>query len=118
MPKYIAKQGIGEFLPGEEVIGLSKERTQILLGLGAIEEYQEPEDVKEDGNGARLAELEKANTDLTAANKLMTDEKVKSDQVNAELKAKLAELEKALAASEVALKKATSEAKKAATEAK
>lgn len=95
MPKYIAEQSIGHFRPGQEIEGLEAKQLQALLASGAIEEYQEPEDVKEDGTAARLAELEKANAELTAANKLMTDEKVKSDQINAELKAKLAELEKA-----------------------
>jgi hypothetical protein len=113
MPKYIATQSIGQFMPGEEIKGLDAKRIQALLASGAIEEYQEPEEPKEDGAAARLAELEKANTDLTAENKLMTDEKVKSDQENAELKAKVAELEKAVADSQAALKKATTEAKKA-----
>ena len=111
MPKYIAKQSIGHFMPGEEIKGLDAKRIQALLASGAIEEYQEPEGVKEDGAAARLVELEKANTDLTAANKLMTDEKVKSDQVNAELTAKVAELEKALTDSEAALKKAANKPK-------
>ncbi|TCB75531.1 hypothetical protein E0H89_11340 [Acinetobacter sp. ANC 3781] len=95
MPKYIAKQSIGHFRPGQEIEGLEAKQLQALLASGAIEEYQEPKDVKEDGTAARLAELEKANAELTAANKLMTEEKVKSDQINAELKAKIAELEKA-----------------------
>lgn len=95
MPKYIAKQSIGHYRPGVEIKGLEAKQLQALLASGAIEEYQEPEDVKEDSTAARLVELEKANAELTAANKLMTDEKVKSDQVNAELKAKVAELEKA-----------------------
>ena len=111
MPKYIATQSIGQFMPGEEIKGLDAKRIQALLASGAIEEYQEPEGVKEDGTAARLVELEKANADLTAANKLMTDEKVKSDQVNAELTAKVAELEKALVASEAALKKAPAKPK-------
>ena len=115
MPKYIAKQSIGHFMPGDEIKGLEAKQLQALLASGAIEEYQEPEEQKEDGSAARLAELEKANTDLTAANKFMTDEKVKSDQVNAELKAKIAELEKALATSEAASKKASADAKKTAT---
>ncbi len=118
MPKYIATQSIGQFMPGDEIKGLDAKRIQALLASGAIEEYQEPEEPKADGTAARLAELEKANTDLTAANQLMTDEKVKSDQENAELKAKVAELEKAVADSQAALKKATAEAKKAATETK
>ena len=95
MSKYTAKQSLGHFRPGDEIKGLEAKQLQALLASGAIEEYQEPEDVKENGTSARLAELEKANAELTAANKLMTDEKVKSDQVNAELKAKVAELEKA-----------------------
>ena len=95
MPKYIAKQSIGHYRPGDEIKGLESKQLQALLASGAIEEYQEPEEPKEDGAAARLAELEKANADLVAANKLMTDEKVKSDQENAELKAKVAELEKA-----------------------
>lgn len=94
MPKYIAKQSIGHYRPGEEIKGLESKQLQALLASGAIEEYQEPEEPKADGAAARLAELEKANADLVAANKLMTDEKVKSDQENAELKAKVAELEK------------------------
>ena len=118
MTKYIAKQSLGHFRPGDEIKGLNGDRIQALLASGAIEEYQEPEEPKEDGTAARLAELEKANTDLTAENKLMTDEKVKSDQENAELKAKVAELEKAVADSQAALKKATAEAKKATTETK
>lgn len=114
MPKYTAKQSIGHFMPGDEIKGLEAKQLQALLVSGAIEEYQEPEEPKADGTAARLAELEKANVDLTAANQLMTDEKVKSDQENAELKAKVAELEKAVADSQAALKKATAEAKKAA----
>lgn len=116
--KYIAIGSVGETLPGEEVKGLDENRIQALLASGAIEEEKAPAEPKVDGSAARLAELEKANTDLVAANKLMTDEKVKSDQENGELKAKVVELEKALAASEAALKKATADAKKAATEAK
>lgn len=92
MPKYIAKQSIGQFLPGEEIKGLDADRIQALLSSGAIEEYQAPEAHKEDGTAARLAELEKVNT---------------------ELKTQVAELEKALTASEAALKKLTADTKKA-----
>ena len=118
MPKYIAKQSIGHFMPGDEIKGLEDKQLQALLASGAIEEEKAPEQPKADGTAERLAELEKANADLPAENKLMTDEKVKSDQENAELKAKVAELEKAVADSQAALKKATAEAKKAATETK
>lgn len=92
MPKYIAKQSIGHFMPGEEIKGLDADRIQALLASGAIEEYQAPEAPKEDGTAARLAELEKVNT---------------------ELKTQVAELEKALTASEAALKKLTADTKKA-----
>lgn len=92
MPKYIAKQSVGQFLPGEEIKGLDADRIQALLASGAIEEYQAPEAPKEDGTAARLAELEKVNT---------------------ELKTQVAELEKALTASEAALKKVTTDTKKA-----
>lgn len=92
MPKYIAKQSVGQFLPGEEIKGLDADRIQVLLASGAIEEYQAPEAHKEDGTAARLAELEKVNT---------------------ELKTQVAELEKALTASEAALKKLTADTKKA-----
>ncbi|MCL6236968.1 hypothetical protein M5F66_01195 [Acinetobacter sp. ANC 5033] len=118
MTKYIAKQSLGHFRPGQEITGLEAKQLQALLASGAIEQEKAPAEPKADGAAARLAELEKANTDLIAANKLMTDEKVKSDQEIGELKAKVAELEKALAASDAALKKATAEAKKAASEAK
>ena len=92
MPKYIANQSVGQFLPGEEIKGLDADRIQALLASGAIEEYQAPEAHKEDGTAARLAELEKVNT---------------------ELKTQVAELEKALTTSEAALKKLTADTKKA-----
>lgn len=101
MSKYIAKQSIGHFRPGQEITGLEAKQLQALLASGAIEKYQEPEEVKEDGTAARLAELEKANTDLTKANAALTEanqtaatEKAKADQEVANLKAKVAELEK------------------------
>nr|WP_151828951.1 hypothetical protein [Acinetobacter radioresistens] len=60
MPKYIARQSIGHFRPGQEIEGLEAKQLQALLASGAIEEYQEPEEPKADGTAARLAELEKA----------------------------------------------------------
>lgn len=113
MPKYIAKQSIGQFMPGEEIKGLNAERIQALLVSGAIEEEKAPEQPKTDGAAARLADLEKENAEQAGTIKLMTEEKAKSDQVNDGLSAKVADLEKALATSEAALKKATTEAKKA-----
>ncbi len=95
MPKYIARQSIGHFRPGQEIEGLEAKQLQALLSSGAIEEYQEPEEPKADGTAARLAELEKANAELTTANKTLADDKAKAEQEIAELKAKVAELEKA-----------------------
>lgn len=95
MPKYIAKQSIGHFRPGQEIEGLEAKQLQALLASEAIEEYQESEESKADCTAARLAELENANTELTAVNKTLADDKAKADQEIAELKAKVAELEKA-----------------------
>jgi len=106
MPKYIARQSIGHFRPGHEIEGLEAKQLQALLASGAIEEYQEPEEPKADGTAARLAELEKANAELTAeittlteANQTAAADKAKAEQEIAELKAKVAELEKAKPAS-------------------
>ena len=38
MPKYIAKQSIGHFMPGDEIKGLEDKQLQALLASGAIEE--------------------------------------------------------------------------------
>lgn len=116
MPKYIATQSIGQFMPGEEIKGLDAKRIQALLASGAIEEEKAPEQPKADGTAERLAELEKENAEQAGTIKLMTEEKVKSDQEKDGLETKVAELEKALATSEAALKKATTEAKKATTD--
>ena len=113
MPKYIAKQSIGQFMPGDEIKGLNADRIQALLASGAIEEEKAPDQPKADGTAERLAELEKENAEQAGTIKLMTEDKAKSDQEKDGLKTKVAELEKALATSEAALKKATAEAKKA-----
>ena len=113
MPKYIAKQSIGHFMPGDEIKGLEDKQLQALLVSGAIEEEKAPEQPKADGAAARLAELEKENAEQAGTIKLMTEEKAKSDQEKDGLETKVAELEKALAITEAALKKATTEAKKA-----
>lgn len=113
MPKYIAKQSIGHFMPGQEVKGLNADRIQALLASGAIEEEKAPEQLKADGTAERLAELEKENAEQAGTIKLMTEDKAKSDQEKDGLETKVAELEKALATTEAALKKATTEAKKA-----
>lgn len=113
MPKYIAKQSLGHYRPGQEVKGLEDKQLQALLASGAIEEEKAPDQPKADGTAERLAELEKENAEQAGTIKLMSDEKSNSDQEIEGLKVKVAELEKALATSEAALKKATAEAKKA-----
>ncbi|OAL80475.1 hypothetical protein [Acinetobacter sp. SFA] len=95
MPKYTAKQSIGHFMPGDEIKGLEAKQLQALLSSGAIEEYQELEEPKADNTAARLAELEKANIDLTKANTDLEAAKTKAEKEVDELKAKVAELEKA-----------------------
>ena len=80
MPKYIAKQSIGHFRPGQEIEGLEAKQLQALLASGAIEEYQEPEEPKADGTAARLAELEKANAELMKANTDLEVAKVKAEK--------------------------------------
>lgn len=116
MPKYIAKQSLGHYRPGQEVKGLEDKQLQALLASGAIEEEKAPEQPKTDGTAARLTELEKENAEQAGTIKLMTEDKAKSDQEKDGLETKVAELEKALGVSEAALKKATTEAKKATTD--
>ena len=57
---YIAKQSIGEFRTGGEVIGLTdKDRIEYLLSIGAIEEA--------DGEGGEVVKLDKlTKADLAA----------------------------------------------------
>lgn len=98
MPKYIAKQSIGQFMPGDEIKGLNDERIQALLVSGAIEEYQEPEDPKADGTTAQLSALEAEIAELKANESKLMEEKAKADSEIAELKAKVEELEKAVPA--------------------
>ena len=63
MSKYIAKQAIGQFNTGEEVVGLTEDRAKFLLEKGAIEEA-EGSDADEGGEEIQLDKLTKA--DLTA----------------------------------------------------
>jgi len=115
MTKYIAKQSIGHFRPGQDITGLEAKQLQALLATGAIEEYQEPEEPKADGTAAQLANLAAEIAELKANELKLIEAKGKAEQENAELKAKVEALEKSLNASEAALKKATAESKKAAT---
>lgn len=95
MPKYIAKQSIGHFRPGEEIKGLESKKLQALLVSGAIEEYQEPEAPKTDDSVARLAELKAQVAELKANEEILIAGKDKAEAEVAELKVKVADLEKA-----------------------
>ena len=112
MPKYIATQSIGQFMPGDEIKGLNAERIQALLASGAIEEEKAPEEPKDDGVVAQLASLTAEVAELKANEVILIAGKDEADAEVAELKIKVAGLEKALTASETSLKKATAEAKK------
>ncbi|OTG87216.1 hypothetical protein [Acinetobacter sp. ANC 3832] len=95
MPKYIAKQSIGQFMPGEEIKGLDADRIQALLVSGAIEEYKEPEKPKTDDSDARLAELEAEVAELKVNEEILIAGKDKAEAEVVELKVKIADLEKA-----------------------
>ena len=116
MPKYIAKQSIGQFMPGDEIKGLNPERIQALLASGAIEEEKAPEQPKTDGTAAQLASLTAEVAELKANEVILIEGKDKADAEVAELQKKVEGLEKSLATSEAALKKATAEAKKTAAD--
>ena len=113
MPKYIAKQSIGHFMPGDEIKGLEDKQLQALLASGAIEEEKVPEQLKADGTAAQLASLAAEMAELKANEAILIEGKDKADAEVAELQKKVEGLEKSLASSEAALKKATTEAKKA-----
>ena len=113
MPKYIAKQSIGHFMPGDEIKGLEDKQLQALLASGAIEEEKAPEQLKADGTAAQLASLTAEGAELKANEAILIEGKDKADAEVAELQQKVECLEKSLASSEAALKKATTEAKKA-----
>ena len=113
MPKYIAKQSIGYFMPGDEIKGLEDKQLQALLASGAIEEEKAPEQPKADGTAAQLASLTAEVAELKANEAILIDGKDKADAEVAELQKKVEGLEKSPDSSEAALKKATTEAKKA-----
>ena len=113
MPKYIAKQSLGHFRPGQEITGLEAKQLQALLASGAIEEEKAPEQPKADGTAAQLASLTAEVAELKANEAILIEGKDKADAEVAELQKKVEGLEKSLATSEAALKKATAEAKKA-----
>ena len=113
MPKYIAKQSLGHFRPGQEVKGLEDKQLQALLASGAIEEEKAPEQPKADGTATQLASLTAEVAELKANEVILIEGKDKADAEMAELQKKVEGLEKSLATTEAALKKATAEAKKA-----
>ena len=82
MPKYIAKQSIGHFMPGDEIKGLEDKQLQALLASGAIEEEKVPEQPKADAEVAELQKkvegLEKSLASSEAALKKATTEAKKA----------------------------------------
>ncbi|WP_288402311.1 hypothetical protein [uncultured Acinetobacter sp.] len=98
MPKFIALQSVGAFLPGDEIKGLNDDRIQALLASGAIEEYKPPEQTPSDDSQGQLQQLAAEIADLKADNQLLSDDKVKADAEIADLKAQVAELDKQLKA--------------------
>lgn len=98
MPKYIAKQSVGHFLPGDEIKGLDAERIQALLASGAIEEYKPPEKTPSSESTGDLKQLLSEVADLKAANIQLTEEKDQALGEVADLKAKITKLETDLAA--------------------
>lgn len=98
MPKYIAKQSVGHFLPGDEIKGLDAERIQALLASGAIEEYKPPEKTPSTESTGDLKQLLGEVADLKASNTLLVEEKNKALGEVADLKAKITKLETDLAA--------------------
>lgn len=98
MPKYIAKQSVGHFLPGEEIKGLNDDRIQALLVSGAIEEYKPPEQTASEESTSDLKKLLGEVADLKATNTQLTEDKDKALGEIADLKAKITKLETDLAA--------------------
>lgn len=99
MPKYIAKQSIGHFRPGDEIKGLEDTQIQALLISGAIEEEKAPEKPKQDGSVQKMAELAAQVADLKTNELLLIDAKDKAEAQVADLKAEVVKLQDALNAS-------------------
>lgn len=107
MPKFIAKQSVGNFLPGEEIKGLNAERIQALLASGAVEEYKPPEQSSSTESSSDLKKLLGELADLKASNTQLSEEKEKALGEVADLKAMVANLETDLAAVTVKSQKAS-----------
>ena len=107
MPKYIAKQSIGHFMPGDEIKGLEDKQLQALLASGAIAEHVETKQAQ--AENSEIGTLKAEITDLKAKNKTLEDEKVISAKEITDLKAKVADLEKSIAAEKKPTAKPTAE---------
>lgn len=122
MPKYIAKQSIGHFRPGDEIKGLEDKQIQALLVSGAIEEEKASEKTKQDGSAQQLAELAAQVADLKTNELLLIDAKDKADAQVADLKTEIVKLQDALNASKPKSAKdkeqPQAQSEKAATESK
>lgn len=118
MPKYIAKQSVGQFLPGEEIKGLDDERIQALLVSGAIEEYKAPVQAPSDESTSDLKKLLGEVVDLKASNTQLTEQKDKALGEVVDLKAKIAKLESDLAAATAKTPKADKTADNGTTDTK
>ncbi|UTO20595.1 hypothetical protein NGC85_05805 [Acinetobacter sp. Z1] len=97
MPKYIAKQSVGHYRPGQEIEGLDDELIQALLVSGAIEEYKPPEQVPSDDSAEELEKLKSEVEDLKASNKQLETDKTTALGEVEDLKAKVSKLEADLA---------------------
>ena len=97
MPKYIALQSVGAFLPGDEIKGLNEDRIQALLASGAIDEYKAPEQTQSDDSADELEKLKGVVEDLKASNKQLEAEKTTALGEVEDLKAKVSKLEASLA---------------------
>ncbi|WP_151869565.1 hypothetical protein [Acinetobacter sp. TUM15509] len=98
MPKYIAKQSVGHFRPGEEIQGLEVDHLQALLVSGVIEEYKAPEETPSDESTSDLKKLLGEVADLKASNTKLAEAKDKALGEVADLIAKVKKLEADLAA--------------------
>lgn len=118
MPKYIALQSVGQFLPGEEIKGLDDERIQALLASGAIEEFKPPEQKQSDETSEELEKLKAEVVDLTASNKQLAEEKDKALGEVVDLTAKITKLEADFQAATAKTPKADKTADKGAADTK
>lgn len=118
MPKFIALQSVGAFLPGDEIKGLNDDRIQALLASGAIEEYKPPEQKPSDESADELEKLKGEVEDLKASNKQLETDKTTALSEVEDLKAKVSKLESDLATATTKPTKEKPAADKGATDPK